>query len=141
MRLATIEEQRSMKRFLSLDKHCFQVPIYSQQPLHQMLRQTGLVFFFPRFDRVKVVTAAASCLKKILATESGSALLKKFGDSELKQLLWYLEPFRPSKKKRASLIFLCCYQQFFPVLLAKSRKLLWVSGIPLNKHAKSWNYT
>ena len=70
-------------------------------------------FFFSRFDRVKVVTAAASCLKKILATESGSALLKKFGDSKLEQLLWYLEPFRPSKKKRVGLIFLCCYHQFF----------------------------
>lgn len=52
--------------------------------------------------KVKVVTAAASCLKKILATESGAALLKKFGEWKLEQLLWYLEPFRPSKKKRQS---------------------------------------
>ena len=55
------------------------------------------------FVSVEVVTAAASCLKKILATDSGSNLVKKFGESKQEQLLWYLEPFRPSKKKRASL--------------------------------------
>ncbi|KAJ7363432.1 hypothetical protein OS493_009586 [Desmophyllum pertusum] len=52
--------------------------------------------------KVGVVTAAAACLKKILATPSGSDLLKKFGEAKQEQLLWYLEPFRPSKKKRAS---------------------------------------
>ena len=57
---------------------------------------------FDYVGRVEVVTAAASCLKKILATESGSGLLKKFAESKQEQLLWYLEPFRPSKKKRAS---------------------------------------
>ena len=60
-----------------------------------------VVHFF--FLSVEVVTAAASSLKKILATDSGSDLLKKFGESKQEQLLWYLEPFRPSKKKRASL--------------------------------------
>jgi len=51
---------------------------------------------------VGVVIAAASCLKKILATVSGSDLLKKFEDANQKQLLYYLEPFRPSKKRRSA---------------------------------------
>ena len=54
------------------------------------------------YYRVGVVIAAASCLKKILATASGSDLLKKFGEAKQEQLLCYLEPFRQSKKKRAS---------------------------------------
>lgn len=58
--------------------------------------------YFCSHYRVGVVIAAASCLKKILATVSGSDLLKKFEDAKQEQLLYYLEPFRPSKKKRAS---------------------------------------
>ena len=62
--------------------------------------------------RVGVVTAAASCLKKILSTSSGADLLKSFEESKQQQLLWYLEPFKPSKKKRAS-IFLFLFLFFF----------------------------
>ncbi|CAH3032263.1 unnamed protein product [Porites lobata] len=50
---------------------------------------------------VQVVTAAASCLKQILATESGFQLLKRFDELKQEQLLWYLEPFKSTKKRRA----------------------------------------
>ncbi|XP_066028150.1 serine-protein kinase ATM isoform X2 [Pocillopora verrucosa] len=58
--------------------------------------------------KVGVVTAAASCLKKILSTSSGADLLKSFEESKQQQFLCYLEPFKPSKKKRSSAMDISC---------------------------------
>ncbi|XP_074626555.1 serine-protein kinase ATM-like isoform X2 [Acropora palmata] len=93
-------------------------------------RNATIVFLLNGYlidKKVKVVTAAASCLKKILATESGSALLKKFGDSELKQLLWYLEPFRPSKKKRSSAN--SSAMEITTTLVRLEDTMLWIPGL------------
>jgi len=93
-------------------------------------RNATIVFLLNGYlidKKVKVVTAAASCLKKILATESGSALLKKFGDSELKQLLWYLEPFRPSKKKRSSAN--SSAMEITTTLVRLEDAMLWIPGL------------
>ncbi|EDO36404.1 predicted protein [Nematostella vectensis] len=62
----------------------------------------GLLNRYLTDKSVKVVHAASDCLKRVLATPSGINLLKMYEQHQAEKLLWYLEPFKPARKRKVN---------------------------------------
>ncbi|KXJ05679.1 Serine-protein kinase ATM, partial [Exaiptasia diaphana] len=77
---------------------------------------------------VEVVAAASLCLKQVLGTTSGVGLLKKYEGCKAERLLWYLEPFKPSRKKKTNTSGapFISHEEDFRTLIGKPS--LWIPG-------------